>query len=57
MSQDNEPTASYEGLHGKSHEEIMELLARTCEYAGHVWEDMGGGMQICMVCELERDEP
>lgn len=26
-------------------------------HAGHVWEDMGGGMQICMVCELERDEP
>lgn len=28
-----------------------------CEYAGHEWAEMGGGMQVCMCCEIERETP
>lgn len=40
-----------------SDEEFTRVMSKTCEFAGHIWEDMGGGMQICMVCETERDKP
>lgn len=41
-------------------EAMSELEANRetiCEHAGHEWEDMGGGMQICVVCTEERDGP
>jgi hypothetical protein len=25
-----------------------------CEFAGHCWEDAGGGMEICAECQAER---
>lgn len=33
-------------------------LREICEeYAGHEWAPMGGGMEICMRCEMEREQP
>lgn len=28
-----------------------------CEFAGHEWEDAGGGVEICTECQEERDAP
>ena len=28
-----------------------------CEFAGHEWEDAGGGVEICTECQTERDAP
>lgn len=28
-----------------------------CDFSGHDWAPMGGGMQICMICEREREDP
>lgn len=25
-----------------------------CEIAGHSWQDAGGGVEICALCEAER---
>lgn len=25
-----------------------------CDFAGHEWEDAGGGLEICVECEAER---
>jgi hypothetical protein len=25
-----------------------------CEFAGHEWEDAGGGLEICVECEADR---
>jgi len=29
----------------------------TCDFAGHEWEDMGGGMEVCSECFAEREAP
>ena len=29
-------------------------LESECEFAGHEWEDAGGGLEICALCEEER---
>lgn len=29
----------------------------TCGHAGHEWVDAGGGVDICMTCEVMRDRP
>lgn len=28
-----------------------------CDWVGHEWEDMGGGMEICSACLTEREAP
>lgn len=43
-------------LHGD--EDAQAALAEdVCEHAGHDWADVGGGLQICMTCTTERDDP
>lgn len=33
----------------------MAETSTICDFAGHDWEDMGGGMQICSECLTERE--
>jgi hypothetical protein len=43
-------------LHGD--EDAQHALAEdVCECAGHDWADAGGGMQMCVNCATERDDP
>lgn len=37
--------------------ELFEIARDQCEYSGHFWSDMGGGMQICTLCMTERETP
>ncbi len=38
----------------ETHEYVGPVDPETCEYAGHEWAPMGGGMEVCMTCEEER---
>lgn len=33
----------------------MSVIEQECDHVGHDWCDAGGGMQICAVCETERE--
>lgn len=33
------------------------LAEVVCEHAGHEWVDAGGGMDLCAVCESQRERP
>lgn len=35
-------------------EEHRDQVLSPCEYSGHDWQDAGGGLEICMICEAER---
>jgi hypothetical protein len=32
-------------------------VSAICEFAGHEWEDTGGGMEVCSECFEERETP
>jgi hypothetical protein len=33
---------------------MADELSVVCEFAGHEWEDAGGGLEICVECQVER---
>jgi hypothetical protein len=40
--------------YGKQAAEESAAIAGICEYAGHDWAPMGGGLLLCMVCDEEK---
>lgn len=35
-------------------DEIYKQCHERCNHVGHLWDEAGGGLELCLVCEAER---